>query len=232
VAQDLEVQSGSLKNEVTTVYVTAASAADISTVSRELSKLLPGTTVTTEASLASAVTGSVQSAATLINDLGKWLSALVLVAAFALACLLTMSAVARRVREFGTLKAIGWRTRRIVAEVLGESAVTGIIGAAAGIGIGFGGAAIISAIALKLSAIYAGSGGAQASQAGAQQTSGAIGGAATKPHTVCFPLHPSITVNVIMLAVVLAVVGGLLAGSLGSWRIGKLRPADALSQVA
>jgi putative ABC transport system permease protein len=49
---------------------------------------------------------------------------------------------------------------------------------------------------------------------------------------VYFPLHPSVTVGVIVLAVILAVAGGLLAGSLGSWRIGKLRPADALSQVA
>jgi len=46
------------------------------------------------------------------------------------------------------------------------------------------------------------------------------------------PLHPSITVNVIVLAVILAVAGGLLAGSFGSWRIAKLRPADALSRVA
>jgi putative ABC transport system permease protein len=39
-------------------------------------------------------------------------------------------------------------------------------------------------------------------------------------------------VNVIVLAVLLAVAGGLLAGAFGSWRIARLRPADALSQVA
>jgi putative ABC transport system permease protein len=32
--------------------------------------------------------------------------------------------------------------------------------------------------------------------------------------------------------VILAVAGALLAGSLGSWRIAKLRPADALTRVA
>jgi putative ABC transport system permease protein len=37
---------------------------------------------------------------------------------------------------------------------------------------------------------------------------------------------------VIILAVVLAVAGGLLAGALGSWRIAGLRPADALARVA
>jgi putative ABC transport system permease protein len=45
-------------------------------------------------------------------------------------------------------------------------------------------------------------------------------------------LHPSITGSVIVLAVVLALAGGLLAGSFGSWRIARLRPVDALSQVA
>jgi putative ABC transport system permease protein len=231
VAQNLSLQLGSLKNEVTTIYVTAASAADISAVSSELSKLLPGSTVSSESSLASEVTGSVNSAAKLINDLGKWLSVLVLIAAFAVACLLTMAAVGRRVREFGTLKAIGWRTRRIVAQVLAESAVTGAIGAAAGVGLGFAGAEIIAAIAPKLSATYGGNTSA-VPNAPAGATVGQIGGSPTQPHTIVVPLHASVSVEVIVLAVVLAIIGGLLAGSIGSWRIGRLRPADALAQVA
>jgi len=35
------------------------------------------------------------------------------------------------VREFGTLKAFGWRSSRIAGQVMAESAVTGIIGGAA-----------------------------------------------------------------------------------------------------
>jgi putative ABC transport system ATP-binding protein len=49
----------------------------------------------------------------------------VLIAAFAMASLLTMAAVSRRVREFGTLKALGWRSRRIVGQVMGETLVIG-----------------------------------------------------------------------------------------------------------
>ena len=82
-----------------TVYVTAASAADIPAVQSEIAKLLPGATVTTPSSLASEVTGSLSSTAKLANDLGKWLSILVLIAAFAVAVLLTMAAVSRRVRS-------------------------------------------------------------------------------------------------------------------------------------
>jgi putative ABC transport system permease protein len=45
-------------------------------------------------------------------------------------------------------------------------------------------------------------------------------------------LSPSITIGVIALAVILALAGGLLAGSFGSWRIARLRPADALTVLA
>ena len=222
-----------LTGDVNTIYVTAASSAAIPAVSKEISRLLPHATVTTASSLASEVTGSVANAAKLANDLGKWLAVLVLIAAFAVASLLTMAAVARRVGEFGTLKALGWQTRRIVAQVLGESVVMGVAGAVVGIGLGFAGAAIITKVAPKLFATVPTSTGTffqqqSVSSNGVTHTSGP----GTASHTVAVSLHPSITVGVIALAVVLALLGGLLAGSLGSWRIARLRPADALARVA
>ena len=45
-------------------------------------------------------------------------------------------------------------------------------------------------------------------------------------------LHLSVTAGVIVLAVILAIAGGLLAGAFASWRIARLRPADALARVA
>ncbi len=234
-AQALKTGGSAETGEVNMIYVTAASAADIATVQHQIAKLLPHATVTTAASLASEVTGSVANAAKLANDLGKWLAILVLIAAFAVASLLTMSAVARRGAEFGTLKAIGWRTRRIVTQVLGESVVMGVIGAAAGVGLGFAGAAIIAKIAPKLSATVPSSSGAGPNSFQSSSGSGGVvhsivpGGSS---HVLAVPLHPSITGGVIALAVLLAVVGGLLAGSFGSWRIARLRPVDALSQVA
>jgi putative ABC transport system permease protein len=236
-AQAIANVPGSTKNldgDVNTVYVTTASSADIGAVASEISKLLPGSTVTTASSLASEITGSVSNAATLAGDLGTWLSVLVLIAAFAVASLLTMAAVARRVREFGTLKALGWRSRRIMAQVLGESMAMGIVGAAAGVGLGFAGAAIIRKVAPKLTATVPGQGGGlfQSTGGGPLGSGGVrtIGGAPS--HTVSVLLSPSITVGVVVLAVILALLGGLLAGSFGSWRIARLRPADALTRVA
>jgi putative ABC transport system permease protein len=233
-AQALATGSGgkNMDGQVNTIYVAAASAADIAATAKEISTLLPNATVTSSASLASQVTGSVASTAKLANDLGRWLAVLVLIAAFSVAALLTMAAVSRRVPEFGTLKALGWRSRRITGQVMGESLATGIIGGLAGIGLGFGGAALVSALAPKLTATVPQAtggpvGGLSIASNGVTRH---LGGAA--PHTVSVVLTAPVTLGALALAVLLAVAGGLFAGSFGSWRAARLRPAAALAQVA
>jgi putative ABC transport system permease protein len=229
-AQALGTSNGkSLKNDVNTIYVTAASAADIPAVRQEVSRLLPSATVNSPSSLASQVTGSVSSTAHLADDLGRWLSVLVLIAAFAIAALLTIAAVSRRVREFGTLKALGWRSRRIMSQVLGESVTIGVLGAALGTALGFGGAAIIDAIAPKLSGTLTTPTGQHFQSFG---PSGSSSSSPTVAHTVSVPMSAVVSGGAIMLAVALAIVGGLLAGAAGSWQIARLRPADALARVA
>ncbi len=111
--------------KVNQIYVKADSANDIAAVKDEIKQLMPKATVTTSSDLASQVSGSLASASTLADRLGKWLAIAALIASFAVASLLTVSAVSRRVREFGTLKALGWKGRRIVGQVLGESMVQG-----------------------------------------------------------------------------------------------------------
>ena len=141
-----------LNNEVNTIYVAAANSADIGPLASSISKAVPGSTVTDENTLASEVTGSISSAASLANNLGKWLAIAVLVAAFLLASLLTMSAVSRRIREFGTLKALGWKSRRVVGQVMGESIAIGVVGGALGVGLGFLGASLVEHFSAPLTA--------------------------------------------------------------------------------
>ena len=227
----------SMKGNVDTVYVTADSASDIGAVQQEIQHLLPQATVTSSSDLASEITGSAASAAKLAGALGKWLAVLVLIAAFAVASLLTMAAVARRVPEFGTLKALGWRSSRIVSQVLGESVTTGIIGGLAGVGLGFAGVAIIDKIAPKLSDSVPSASGAfgtpqTVTGPGGVSSGTVIGGPATSHTTVVVPMSASVTIGAIVLAVLLAVAGGLLAGTFGGWRAARLRPAAALARVA
>jgi len=226
-AQAMPLGGENLKNEVNTIYLAAASAGDIPAVSKEVTALLPGTFVTTAGNLPSQVTGSLTSAVKLVHDLDGWLTVLVLVAAFAVASLLMLAAVSRRAREFGILKAIGWRSRRVVGQVLGEAAAIGVAGAAAGVGLGFAGAAVIAAVKPKVSATVGADNYPQVPSAHVQ----VIGGSSLI-HVVPVPLDPSVSARVIAAAVALALAGALLAGAFASWRIAVLRPADALARIA
>jgi ABC-type antimicrobial peptide transport system permease subunit len=237
-----------LRGDVNTIYVAASSSSAIDTVSSEISRALPGDTVTTSAGLANEVTGSLSSASGLANNLGRWLAVAVLISAFLLASLLTMAAVSGRVREFGTLKALGWTSRRIVGQVLGEAVVMGIIGGAIGVGLGLAGAELVTRMSPPLTAVVGpvtgsatpggarqfgfGGGGGPGGGGGTGGAFSAFRNADTAVHTVAVHLTASVSTGVIVLAVLLAVMGGIVAGIFGGWRAARLRPADALSKVA
>jgi len=232
------------KGEVNTIYVAADSASNIGSVSKEISALLPKATVTNSSDLASEVTGSLASTSSLANNLGKWLAIAVLIVAFLVASLLTMAAVARRVREFGTLKALGWRSRRIIGQVMGEAVVIGIVGGIIGVGLGYLGTTLITRLSPPLSASIGQTTGS-ATPGGVRAFGGpgfpggggggAGGGfrrfAATAGHTVNVHLTAPVTIGVIVAAVLLAIAGGLIAGTFGGWRAARLRPAAALARV-
>jgi ABC-type antimicrobial peptide transport system permease subunit len=208
--------------KVNQIYVKADSANDIAAVKAEIKQLMPRATVTTSSDLASQVSGSLASASTLADRLGKWLAIAALIASFAVASLLTVSAVSRRVREFGTLKALGWKGRRIIGQVLGESMVQGVIGAVLGVALGILGARLIAAFSPALKATMA-----SASQNGPP----GMPQAADAAQAVTVDLTAPVSLQLIGIAVALALSGALIAGAFGGWRASRLRPADALRRV-
>lgn len=218
---------------VTNLYVAATSASSIPGVQSRLSGLLPGATVSSPADLASQVSGSLNSAASLTRDLGRWLAAGVLLAAFGVASLLTLAAVARRYTELGTLKALGWPGSRLIAQIMGESLITGLAGAAAGLMIGFGGAAVIRALAPRLSATIAQSPGAQPPKDIGINASGShISYAPGSFHTVTVHMGAPVTGTAIAAATGLALAGALIAGAAASWRASRLQPVIAMAALA
>jgi ABC-type lipoprotein release transport system permease subunit len=217
-----------LGGDVNTIYVAASSSSAIGTVSSEISRALPGDTVTTSAGLANEVTGSLSSASSLANNLGRWLAVAVLISAFLLASLLTMATVSHRVREFGTLKALGWTSRRIVGQVLGEAIAMGITGGAIGVALGLAGAELVTRMSPPLTAVVGPVTGSATPGGGGP---GSAFDADPAAHAVVVHLTASVSTGVIVLAVLLAVAGGTIAGIFGGWRAARLRPADALSKV-
>lgn len=246
VAQTLSGLDGQISN----VSVQAASSTDIAQVKADIEAALPDATVSTQEDLASTVSGSLASASTLVSNLGTWLSLIVLAAAFLIAILFTISGVTRRTREFGTLKAIGWSNRRIVGQVAGESVVQSLIGGVIGVAVGLVGILVVNLVAPTLSAAatatsagggFGGPGTGAAGSAtdaaagaveGAQAMPGGFGGGQAAAATTDIVLQAPVTLWIIVIAVGIAILGGLLAGAIGGWRASRLRPAEALRSVA
>ncbi|MCW2931012.1 MAG: hypothetical protein JWM19_1974 [Actinomycetia bacterium] len=203
----------SLTGRVNVIYVAAGNSTLIPAVQTEITRLLSNVTVTSSSDLARQISGSLSSAATLTNDLGRWVAATTLVAAFAVASLLTIAAVTRRVRELGMLKALGWSSKRIITQVMSESLAIGVIGAAIGIALGFAGASLIDVIAPKLSATVPESSGV------------------SNTTTIAVRLAAHVSLTAVAAATVLALAGALIAGSIGAWRASRLQPASAFAQV-
>ncbi|WP_055600741.1 ABC transporter permease [Streptomyces aureus] len=220
--------------KITTIYVKATDSTRIDAVKTAIQKNVTGTTVTTSADLARTVSGSLDTAAGLASNVGRWLSYAVLLAAVLVAGLLTSSAVTRRVREFGTLKALGWKSGRVTRQVVGEALVNGCIGGALGIAIGLAGAYAVTAVSPTLTAELGATGGMFGGGGGGGRGGMGFGGgpagtAAGK--TVDIALTAPVSVATVGLAVLLALGGGLVAGAFGAWRASRLRPADALRRV-
>jgi ABC-type lipoprotein release transport system permease subunit len=201
------------------IQVRAESTEAVARLEVAIAGQLEGAEVVTAADLADRVGGSLADADNLSSKLGAALAIVALLAAFLIATLLTLSSVQKRIRELGTLKALGWRQRLVVRQVTGEALVQGALGGLLGAAIGIGGAAIIDAIGPTLEASVE------------QQRSGGFGpfgqGSVTAGSTDDV-LGAPVDVGLLVLAIALAIVGGLLAGAAGGLRAARLRPADAL----
>ena len=111
----------------------AASASKVSSVASAIRSSFSGSSVTTAKDLAERVSGSLVDAKNLSKKLGTALELIGLLAAVLFAILLTLSSVAKRTRELGTLKAVCWSQKLVVRQVTGESLLQGLLGGAVGV---------------------------------------------------------------------------------------------------
>ena len=213
------------QSRVNEVLVSVANAKDVNAVAKAIKKELPGATVLTSKSLADQVTGSLSNARKLANDLGGALAVVVLLAAFLIAGLLTLSSVSKRVREIGSLRAIGWSRGRVVRQIMAETIGIGVIGGVLGIGIGVVICLIIGAVGPALSVSSTGL------AVGASSVSGLVH--QTTSATVATTVHLTAPIRVftIVIAFVGALLGGLIAGAVGGWRAARLSPSSALRDL-
>jgi ABC-type antimicrobial peptide transport system permease subunit len=210
---------------VNTAYVRAESVDDVAAVATSIESTLDGASVTTSEDLADRVAGTLVDAKNLAGTLGTALMVVGLLSAFLIASLLTLSSVTKRIRELGTLKALGWSQRLVVRQVTGESLIQGLLGGVLGVILGLGGALLVKTFAPSLEATVAS--GASAGPA----FIGPFGQGAVEQAATEVSLDAPVNITLILGAVVLAVLGGLIAGAVGSFRAARLRPADALRHI-
>ncbi len=212
----------SQKNTVNVLLVRASSGASVGDVQKQIETLYPRAQVASAKQVADSISGSLVDAASLSKRLGTALAVLAAVAAFLLAVLLTLSSVGKRVREIGTLKALGWTQWLVVRQIVGESLAQGVLGGLIGVVLGIVVATAIGAFGPTLTASSSTGGG-----------DGFFGLGEVTARTVSdqVALTAPIAVGVLIAGFLLAVVGGLIAGAAGALRASRLRPADALRQV-
>jgi putative ABC transport system permease protein len=213
---------------VNTVYVRATSSSQVDAVSKSISSTMSGASVTTAKTLAAQVTGSLTSAKNLTSKLGIVLELIGLLGAVGIASLLTLSSVTKRVRELGTLKALGWPQRLVVRQVTGEALLQGLLGGILGVALGLGGAALIGVFAPTLKATI---GSATQSAFGFGGPGGPGGATTSQSVSEAVKLTAHVSIGLVVVAVALAVLGGLVSGAVGGLRASRLRPADALRHI-
>ncbi|MEA2386352.1 MAG: hypothetical protein QOJ22_526 [Thermoleophilaceae bacterium] len=209
------------KDRVNLLLVRAKDSADVPKLAREVEKFIPGIVAASSRDLAKRVQGTLVGADDLRDRLATLLAIVALAASVGIAALLLLSSVAKRTRELGTLRALGWSRRRVVGLVIGESAALGGLGAVLGTGIGIGAAALTAAVVPPL----------EARAAQALDFSSVFGSGGTKPTTVSIPLDAPVDPQLVLLAAGLAVAAGLLAGGAGAIRAARLSPAEALRRL-
>ena len=112
-----------------------------------------------------------------------------------------------RTREIGLLKALGMKSRTVLAIFLSEAVIIGVLGAVFGIGLGW-------ALAVAAAQIFTGGGIAAATGQAAASTG--------------FVITPVLTPTVLLGAFGFGIAVSVIFAIYPAWRASKLKPVDAL----
>jgi len=164
------------------------------------------------------------SASNLTNKFIGITSIVVVGAALVIVSLLTVLSVNKRVRELGTLKAIGWSNSRIIRQIALENLIVGIIGAALGVGLGLLGLWLVNHFDITLSATF------ETNQNGMNMMRRFLEGTKSEVST-SVPLQVSLSASILSLGAGIALLGAVVAGFFASLKASRMKPQEALRNI-
>jgi len=228
VLQKLASKTG----RVNIVLIKATSSSNVAAAGKQASGLITGANIVDSQATAQKVSGSIVQASKLTNKFIGLTTIVVMIAAFIIVSLLTIFSINKRVREIGTLKAIGWNNFEVVRQILGENVILGLFGALFGIGLGIAAIVALNHYNISLNATVQ-------SMNSATGGGGFFGGgfgrssAAATTTNVDTAIQLKITMNYLVLALgaVVAIIGSLVAGFFAALKVSRLKPQVALRNL-
>jgi hypothetical protein len=215
--------------KINIMLIKSTNAQSVEDTSQQLEGAFAGAVVTNSKDTAQEVSGSLVNAANLTNKFIGVTSVIVISAAFVIVSLLTILSVNKRIREIGTLKAIGWSNTKIIRQIIAENVVLGVIGAVFGLGLAVGAIALLNHFDISLSATIASAsqnqsfGFARRLFQGASATNAAV--------STEIPLKIAYSYLVLLLGSLVAVIGSIFAGTLAAIKASKMKPQEALRNI-
>lgn len=220
-AQTLSGRDG----RVNVLLVKAADAKNVDAAGQSVASLFSGASVTDASETADQVSGSLVNASNLTNKFIGVTTIVVIAAALVIVSLITVLSVNKRVRELGTLKAIGWSNAMIIRQIVLENVVVGLVGAALGVGLGILGLFLVNQFDISLSATFEGT----------AQGFGAIRrifeGKAASGVSTSVPLHVGISGIVLLMGAGVALLGAIVASAFASLKASRMKPQEALRNI-
>jgi ABC-type antimicrobial peptide transport system permease subunit len=211
------------KDLINILLIKAPDAQAVEATSAKIASFFPGAKITDSKDTAEQVTGSLVSAASLMSRFIGLISTIVILAAFIIVSLITISSVNKRTQELGTLKAIGWKNSLLVRQILLENLVIGLVGALFGIGFGLGIIILLNYYDITLTADVVSS---NTSQDIIRRFIGSASGS-----TANIKLDVTYNYLILLVGALVAIVGSVVAGGLAAFRASRMKPQEALRQI-
>jgi ABC-type antimicrobial peptide transport system permease subunit len=220
------------KTSYTTILVKATNTSTVSGVANSITAIYGSNArvITTQqlTQTANQIVGSISTLLVLIAGIS------LLVAAIGIMNIMLIS-VYERIHDIGVMKSLGFKNRNIMTIFIIQALIIGVFGGVIGLAAGAAGAYALTALISHSSSSTSTAAPSQSSNfaAGGRGSFGGGGfsGGSTSASSSNLSFSPVISLQVIFVAMFVAIIVSLIAGAYPAWKASRLEPVDALREL-